>query len=503
MRLSWRLNWYNLGCIVSLFLLLWGAWQPVLFAQQINDEQLILHIVSRTSFGITPQQIDTVKARGIENYLQAQLNPQSIEEAAVLNQKLAQFKIFDHSSFELFETFQQYRNLLLDEKAAHLSTVEKEKIQQQKNQYRADVIRQTRQAYLARAIVSKRQLQEVMTDFWLNHFNVFAPKKVVSFWLADYVSDIRKLALGNFADLLSLTAHHPAMLIYLDNDFNSKPNKPRNNPNAQGLNENYARELMELHTLGVNGGYKQQDVIALAKILTGWGVDRTGNLGDENNFHFYRQRHDFSDKQFLGTTIAGSGQPEGEQALDLLAHHSATARFISYKLAQYFVADKPPETLVKSLTRSFIDSQGNIKTVLDTLFHAPEFNDPQYYGAKFKTPLQYIVSVLRISNLTNPNLTKIDGMLNRLSMPLFGCQSPDGYLNTEEAWLNSRGLLERVGFSVNLKREFFGKQKPTDADTLIEILESSLTAKTKKAIADSPQDLRTALILGSPEMMYK
>ena len=498
-----RLNWRRFGCIFSLFLLLWGVWQPVLFAKQTNNEQLILHIISRTSFGVTPQQIETVKARGIENYLQAQLDPQKIEETATLNQRLAQVEILNRSSFELFETFQQYTNQLNGNKAANLSVAEKEKIQLKRNQYRAEVIRQTRQAHLARAIASKRQLQELMTDFWLNHFNVFAPRKIVSFWLADYVSDIRKLALGNFADLLSLTAHHPAMLIYLDNDLNSKPKNSRNNPNVQGLNENYARELMELHTLGVDGGYTQQDVIALAKILTGWGVDRTGNLGDENNFRFYRQRHDFSDKQFLGTTIAGSGQPEGEQALNMLANHPATARLISYKLAQYFVADKPPETLVKSLTRSFIDSQGNIKTVLNTLFHAPEFNDPQYYGAKFKTPLQYIISVLRISNLTNPNLTKIDGMLNRLSMPLFGCQSPNGYPNTEEAWLNSNSLLERVGFSVNIKREFFGKQKPTDADTLIKILESRLTAKTKKTISDSPQDLRTALILGSPEMMYR
>jgi uncharacterized protein (DUF1800 family) len=202
-----------------------------------------------------------------------------------------------------------------------------------------------------RSIYSDRQLQEVMVDFWYNHFNVYADKGIDRLWVGAYEREaIRPYALGKFRDLLVATARHPAMLFYLDNWQNSNPNFNRKKGRPQGLNENYARELMELHTLGVDGGYQQTDVIALAKILTGWGFKQPGQqVTDGYTFQFNPHRHDFSNKIFLDRDIVGSGINEGEQALELLSRHPSTAKQISFKLAQYFVADVPPKSLIDRL----------------------------------------------------------------------------------------------------------------------------------------------------------
>jgi uncharacterized protein (DUF1800 family) len=470
-----------------------------------NQQQVIqsIHGIDRWSFGITPQQVATIKNQSLEDYLQTQLNPEAIAESSKLTNILAQFDSIERTSLQLWQPFEQYERQLYGKTALPLAPEAKQKLEKEKNLYKGNVIQQVKQAHLARKIHSSRQLQEVMTNFWLNHFNVFIGKKNIAFWLADYENDLRANALGNFRDLLAVTAHHPAMLIYLDNDLNSDPNSPRQQGNAKGINENYARELMELHTLGVNGGYTQQDVTALARILTGWSVALDGNGGDENGFRFFSLRHDPTDKEFLGETIIGNGMAEGEKALDMLANHPSTAHFISYKLAQYFVADQPPETLVKKLTQTFIDTQGNIKTVLNTLFHSPEFNDPTYYNVKFKTPLQYLVSIVRASGLENPDLKKMDWMLSQLSMPIFGCVAPDGYDNTEEVWLNPDGMFRRVSFATNIARGVLNNQKSVDFNALQTTLGNNLTERTQKVIADSPKSLQAALVLGSPEMMYR
>jgi uncharacterized protein (DUF1800 family) len=491
-------------CFLFLFLGLGCSFSQT--ASSKGDRQQVIHTINRLSFGITPQQITNIETQGLENYLQAQLNPASIPESPNLIKQLAQFKTIDRNSFQLWQTFYQDDRLVFDKKAGDLSVEAKQQIQQRKNKYRGNIVREVKQAHLAWVIHSSHQLEEVMTNFWLNHFNVFLNKQNIVFWLADYESQLRKNALGNFRDLLGVTAHHPTMLIYLDNnlnsDPNSNPNSRRKQPNTKGLNENYARELMELHTLGVNGGYTQQDVTALARIFTGWGVD-LNNQDSKNGFHFFTQRHDPTDKEFLGHTIVGSGMAEGEQALDLLATHPATARFISYKLAQYFVADKPPDSLVDKLTQTFLDSKGNIKAVLDTLFHTPEFNDPQYYNVKFQTPLQYLVSIVRASNLESPDLIKIEWMLAQLGMPTFGCEAPNGYQNTEEMWLNPDGMLRRLSFATNIAHGVLSNQKPVDTAVLQSTLSNDLTPQTQKIIADSHQNLKAALILGSPEMMYR
>ena len=484
-------------CICSLLFLLGYSHYS---ASSTTDRQQIVHTASRLSFGITEQQIATIEDRGIENYIQQQLNPTSIVESPKLTAQLAKFNTIHEDSIDLYKTFQGYSKQIQEKKTV-LSVEEKEQLQEKKNQHKRKVVQQAKQARLTSAIASSRQLQEVMTNFWLNHFNVYAPKKVVAFWVADYERDLRENALGNFRDLLAVTAHHPAMLIYLDNDLNTDPNSPRKQGNASGINENYARELMELHTLGVDGGYTQQDVTALAKIFTGWGVDFSGQ-GDENSFRFYKQHHDPTDKVFLGETITGGGIAEGERALDILAHHQATAHFISYKLAQYFVADTPPQSLVDTLAKTFLDSNGDIKIVLDTLFHSSEFNDPTYYRVKFKTPFQYLVSIIRASDLANPDLKKVEWMLGQLSMPIYGCESPNGYQNTESAWLNPDAMLRRLSYATNISRGVLSNKQPLDSDTLQSSL-NNISSKTQKTLAETPPNLKAAVILGSPEMMYR
>ncbi|MDJ0679732.1 MAG: DUF1800 domain-containing protein [Xenococcaceae cyanobacterium MO_167.B52] len=483
---------------------LWLGLLPYNQAIAKENQDKALHYISRLSFGVRPGQIQEVQNSGVESYLQAQLNPESIPESPILKQRLGQLDSLNKTPIDLLKSFQKYDIKRQPNNGRNLLETEKKELIKKRAKFRSSVRQQAQKAHLLYGLLSERQLQEVMVDFWFNHFNVFLNKKVIPFWIADYENDIRSHALGNFRDLLGLTAHHPAMLVYLDNDLNVAPNKKRKGP-LKGINENYARELMELHTLGVDGGYTQQDVIALAKIFTGWSwsVDRKGGLGDENSFRFFPQRHDYSDKIFLGQTIPGTGIEEGEKALDILASHPETAKFISYKLAQYFVADEPPASLVNRLASKFESSDGNIKTVLDTLFHSPEFNDPKYYQNKFTTPYQYLLATLRASNIKNPNIKRLKGMLAQLSMPIYGCATPDGYQNTQEAWLNPEGMLKRVSFANTIANGGLSNKKTVNAKQLRATLGNQFSPNTKNAIAKSPPRLHSSLILGSPEMMSR
>ncbi|MDJ0634744.1 MAG: DUF1800 domain-containing protein [Xenococcaceae cyanobacterium MO_188.B29] len=449
-----------------------------------NDAQ-ILHVVNRLSFGATAEQIEQVKSSGAEAYIKAQLAPESIPNSPKLEKHLAKLDKLSMSTSELYNKY--------------VSPQQVKKIRQE----RKKVYQQAVESSLARAIASPHQLQEVMTNFWFNHFNVYGKKRMTDLLVGNYENQIREHALGNFRDLLTVTAKHPAMLFYLDNHLNTAPNSPGANGNSQGLNENYARELLELHTLGVEGGYTQDDVVALARILTGWGVDRQERYGDENGFFFYKKRHDFGDKVFLGKTINGRGKEEVEEALDMLAAHPSTARFISYKLAQYFVADEPPNSLVEKLASTFQQSQGDIKSVLDTLFHSSEFNDPQYYQQKFKTPQQYLISLVRAADIENPNYNRLHGMLSQLAMPVFLCPTPDGYDNTQSAWLNPDSMLKRISLATAIADGTLDEKDSVDVNKIEASLGSNLSAQTKEALAKSPSRLRAALLLGSPEMMYR
>jgi uncharacterized protein (DUF1800 family) len=316
---------------------------------------------------------------------------------------------------------------------------------------------------LTREIYSNAQLQEVMTDFWFNHFNVYLRKnEAMPYYLVSYERDaIRPHALGKFEDLLEATAHSPAMLLYLDNAESIGPNSraaerarmnaARSAGNAkkaqEGLNENYARELMELHTLGVNGGYTQADVIQVARILTGWTVDRPQRGG---GFVFNPNRHEPGTKKALGKKFKENGEGEGRELLHFLATRPATAQFVSHKLAVRFVSDDPPESLVEHMTKSYLSSGGDIAAVLTTMFHSPEFWSPTVYRAKVKTPLEYVVSAARASNADITNLRPLANALREMGMPLYGAIPPTGYKWEASDWMSTEALVNRMNFALSL-----------------------------------------------------
>lgn len=311
------------------------------------------------------------------------------------------------------------------------------------------------QSRLIRDIYSDRQLEAVMTDFWLNHFNVYIKKNTEEvFYLPEYERQIRKHALGKFEDLLNVTATSPAMLLYLDNYISVGPHShkgkvaKREKKKNSGLNENYARELMELHTLGVDGGYTQHDVTDVAKVFTGWTVEEP--LYGNGRFTFKSENHEPRPKLVLGRVIKESGEAEGYTVLHMLATSPATARFISRKLAIRFVSDNPPQSLIDKMAKSFLDSDGDIKTVLRTLFASEEFWSPAIYHSKMKTPLEYVVSAARVSHAEVHDGAALTQSLSKLGMPLYGAKPPTGYHWNEQTWLNSTALVSRMNFAVLL-----------------------------------------------------
>jgi uncharacterized protein (DUF1800 family) len=324
------------------------------------------------------------------------------------------------------------------------------------------------QVRLLRDIYSERQLEAVMTDFWLNHFNVYVRKNQNEPYLIPaYERDvIRPRALGKFEDLLVATAESPAMLMYLDNWQSIGPDsqaahpwpqrgRSAQNPQAKaaakdrGLNENYGRELMELHTLGVNGGYTQKDVTEVAKVFTGWTVLPPAQ-GGGFQFQFEERRHEPGTKTVLGKTIKENGMNEGLQVLHMLATSPATARFVSTKLAVRFVSDDPPAALVDRMAQSFVASDGDIKTVLRTMFDSPEFWAPAAERSKVKTPEEFVVSAVRASGATVVNSLALVTALDKLGMPLYGMQTPNGYSWMSEPWVSTGALVSRMNFALVL-----------------------------------------------------
>ena len=312
---------------------------------------------------------------------------------------------------------------------------------------------------LTRDIYSNAQLQEVMTDFWLNHFNVFLHKnEATPYYMVGFERDvIRPRALGKFEDLLEATAHSPAMMLYLDNASSVGPDSmaaeraerwPNNNKKKhEGLNENYARELMELHTLGVNGGYTQADVTQVARILTGWTVERPERGG---GFQFEPNRHEPGTKVVMGEKFKEHGEQEGRELLHMLATRPATAQFISRKLAVRFVSDDPPQALVDRMAKTFLNTDGDIAAVMSTLFHSQEFWDSSVYRAKVKTPIEFVVSAARASNADIENMQPLANAVREMGMPLYGCVTPNGYSWMSETWVSTNALVNRMNFALSL-----------------------------------------------------
>lgn len=321
---------------------------------------------------------------------------------------------------------------------------------------------------LTRDIYSNAQLQEVMTDFWLNHFNVFLRKnEATPYYLVSFERDvIRPRALGKFEDLLEAVAHSPAMMLYLDNAESIGPdsraamkaqmravrNPDKGKKTHEGLNENYARELMELHTLGVNGGYSQTDVIQAARILTGWTVEQPQRGG---GFEFDENRHEPGTKKVLGKKFKEHGEREGRDLLHLLATRPATAKFISRKLAIRFISDDPPQAVVDRMAKTFLSSDGDLAAVLRTMYRSPEFWSKDVVSAKVKTPLEFVVSAVRAGNADVSNMQPLVNALREMGMPLYGCIPPTGYKWDAADWVSTGALVNRMNFALSLAANRF------------------------------------------------
>ena len=355
-----------------------------------------------------------------------------------------------------------------DEFLHGMSPEQRENVMAMKNPQQV-VVEELLQAKLLRATYSERQLQEVMTDFWVNHFNIFIGKSADRYLLTSYERDvIRPRALGKFEDLLAATAQSPAMLFYLDNWMSVGPDSDfatgvRRGPRPwsrqapapasaakrppSGLNENYGRELMELHTLGVNGGYTQKDVTEVAKVFTGWTLKQPRQGG---GFYFDERKHEPGTKVVLGHEIQENGEKEGYEVLHLLARNPATAKFVCTKLAMRFVSDDPPPQLVDRMAKTFLKKDGDIREVLKTMLQSPEFWTPEASRAKVKTPLEFVVSALRATDAEVTDARPLARQLQELGMPLYGSQPPTGYSMKEQAWVSSSALLGRMNFAMRL-----------------------------------------------------
>jgi len=490
---------------------------PAAYAQPSGDEQdRALHALNRLTYGPRPGDVEAVAKMGVDRFIEQQLNPEKLKDPQSLYDLVASKPGLTKTPAEMFVQFG--RPALQAAVNQNPSTDDPKKEAQQliRDTYRKLYLDQF-EVRVNRALDSPKQLEELMTEFWFNHFNVSMDKGLDHLWVGSYEEvAIRPYVMGRFRDLLGATAHHAAMLFYLDNWQNSAAGKQvaaagqgQGQRAKKGLNENYARELMELHTLGVDGGYSQQDVIALAKVLTGLGLQsRKGpaqNGGFSNKFgdYFDPNRHDFSEKVLLGTTIKGSGENEIEEALDLLSRHPSTAHHISYQIAQYFVSDNPPANLVDKMSKRYLATDGDIKAVLRELFHSPEFWEAKYSDNKFKSPYRFVVSVMRASNTDANNILPVVQFLRQQGMPLYQCLTPDGYKHTEVAWLNSDALLNRLNFVTGLATGKIPDLKPDIGGykEVEQLLGKSASDATLNAVQKAPDQLKVSLVLGSPEFM--
>jgi uncharacterized protein (DUF1800 family) len=459
-----------------------------------DDDEAIRHVLNRLGFGPGPGDIERVRQLGLERYIDQQLHPERLDDGA-LEARLATFTTLNMSSRQLAHDYflpalemrrQQQAAGRAEAQAAPGATAgapARQALPQAGRTAQQGVQRvaaELMQAKLLRAVESERQLQEVLTDFWFNHFNVFIGKNMVRQYLTEYEREaIRPHVLGSFRDLLGAVAKSPAMLVYLDNwqsaapagqqadssDIERRLNDARLSPATRqrlqqrlqqmrqqarptrGLNENYARELLELHTLGVDGGYNQEDVVALARILTGWTIDQPRQGG---GFLFRAAMHDTGTKTLLGRTFGPSGQSEGEFALDLLASHPSTARHIATKLATRFVADEPPASVIDRAAGVFLETKGDLRAVVRSIVTSPEFFAEEARRAKVKTPLEFVVSAVRATGASVTNAQPLVAALQSLGMPLYGAQPPTGYGTSASDWVNTGALLGRMNFAVDL-----------------------------------------------------
>ena len=402
-------------------------------APKLTDRQRAEHALNRLAFGPRAGDVDRVMTEGVDKWIYRQLHPERINDAAV-DARLTQFNTLKMGNGDLIDEYYKPMVAARRAKKNDEQAEDSEEVKALRQKSRRVVGELTAQRII-RAAESDRQLNEVMVDFWVNHFNVFAGKGIDRFLLTSYERDtIRPRLWGRFEDLLMATAKSPAMLFYLDNARSRRG----------AINENYAREIMELHTLGVDGGYTQKDVTELARVFTGWSIDRrTGG------FIFRPALHDSGAKTVLGVPFNG-GIDEGERMIHILAHHPSTARHIAAKLCQRLVADDPPKALVDRVAKTFLDSDGDLRRTVKAVIDSPEFWDPQMYRAKVKSPFEYVISALRASDARIVNPIPVARALQQIGEPLYGAQPPTGYSDKAETWMNTGALVNRMNFAVDL-----------------------------------------------------
>ena len=475
----------------------------------------VLAVANRVSWGVNPSLMRTVDREGVPAWLQAQLHPHGDEGLPpAIAQRIAGFTVSQQPMLPLAADFERRRR----EIDAIKDDAQKKAAQEAYQRDLTRVAREAAQRSLLRALYSPNQLQEQLTWFWFNHFNVHQYKANLRVMVGDYEDRaLRPRALGRFRDLLIASATHPAMIRYLDNEQNA----------AGRINENFAREVMELHTLGVDGGYSQKDVQELARVLTGVGInvtDKTPNLKPEQRAMYVRQgftefnpgRHDMGEKLVLGRSIAGRGWNEVLDELGRLAAHPATARFVCGKLAAYFVADAPPAALVDRMSQAFVASDGDIAVTLAAMFDAPEFAGS--LGTKFKDPMHYVVSAVRLADDERPiqNTAPLLGWLARLGELPYNRQTPDGYPLGESAWASPGQMATRFEIARAIGTGSAGLFRPDGATAdapafprlasafYFQSIEPTLGASTRAALdrATSPQEWNVFL-LSSPEFMLR
>ena len=439
--------------------------------RELLPEQQVHQVLNRLGYGPRPGDVERLRAMGIDRWIALQLRPDRIDDRTT-DELVARYETLNSSTAELVESFravQQARRRQMEtmradgdsasRRDARRAAIQEDPALRDLARRAQRVLGDVQSAKLARAVTSERQLNEVMVDFWENHFSVFSGKGQTRLFLASYDRDvIRPRALGKFRDLLGAVAKSPAMLFFLDNWQSAadsahptlgRPRRGLPGPLARrprGLNENYARELMELHTLGVDGGYSQKDVVEVARALTGWTLNQR-----EGSFVFRPEMHDAGEKVVLGRRLpAGRGIEDGELVLDIVASHPSTARYVTTKLARRFVSDSAPPALVDRCAATFRSTEGDIRETVRCIITSPEFFSRAAYRAKVKTPFEVVASALRAMNAAPDVTPRSAQVVARLGQPIFGRQTPDGWPDRADAWMNTGAILNRINFGLML-----------------------------------------------------
>jgi uncharacterized protein (DUF1800 family) len=487
-----------------------------------------IHLLNRIAFGPRPGDVRRVQQLGAAAYIDEQLHPERLRDEAV-DARLRGLETLTLTSADIARRYElpalEARRRLQQTHGGSspqaMPQAQPRPLDPERRRAVVPLVELSAQK-IVRAVYSERQLQEVLTDFWFNHFNVDARKGPERFMLTEYERDvIRPHVLGRFRDLLGAVARSPAMLFYLDNWMSADPHGPHRAravagsrrfagaglrqaapQRATGLNENYGRELLELHTLGVDAGYTQKDVTEVARAFTGWTIDRP-RLG--GGFRFAPTLHDEGEKLVLGHRIGrGGGERDGDDVLDILASHPSTARFLSMKLARRFVSDDPPPALVDRMAATFQKSGGDLRAVMTVLLTSPEFLSPDTGQTKMKTPFEFVVSALRATGAEIDDAKPLVGVVQQLGMPLYQCQPPTGYTDTADAWVNTGALVNRINVALRLSSgRFPGVRLPADM-AAASLLPGPVSEATHAAIARAATDARAAaLALGSPEFQRR